>query len=564
MILTKLVISNYGPFVGQQTLIIDENVTVLTGSNDSGKTLVLKLIEKIFSGKPISEDEANLERLHSADVVWNQDKEIYCIATFSLNEKSRKYFALGNPNLIKEGDQIEIKFQLVPEISGHRNQVITSIREGKKLDYGIKRLSKQPKTLFISGSQSIRTRLSLDSLNEIEVKFLDIAFGKNSIPKLKGMNLVNLRRQVRTANSRLSERLQGILPPKLQMKFEIEILSSDSKDLIINIEDQFDGYTPLHLRGNGVRRVINLLAELMFLDPKTDKLFILFDEPENSLHPDAQHHFRSFLEDLAQDDNIQVIYATHSSSMINPFHCSGLRLIYRNNKNNIALSLIDNKPFEDNFSPVRSSLGLSPADSLLYAPIVVIVEGRTELIGIPLILKRLYDGKIKQFKNIDQLFSHTRFIDGQGDSYEYWCRLVLSQGCKPIIYVDGDKIRRIKQQKLEEKMPDVPIITLPEGKEFEQIVPMPDYFQGLSKVLSKTLRPNVYKEWEKTSTVSKKMLFTKKIERWLESIDEDLIYDKPSVMKVVLAEIEIRKVELESLVTLVASMTKIFEKISRD
>lgn len=526
--------------------------------------MFLKLIEKIFSGKPISEDEANLERLHSADVVWNQDKEIYCIATFSLNEKSRKYFVLGNPNLIKEGDQIEINFQLVPEISGHRNQIITSIREGKKLDYGIKRLSKQPKTLFISGSQSIRTRLNLDSLNEIEVKFLDIAFGKNSIPKLKGMNLVNLRRQVRTANSRLSERLQRVLPPKLQMKFEIEILSSDSKDLIINIEDQFDGYTPLHLRGNGVRRVINLLAELMFLDPKTDKLFILFDEPENSLHPDAQHHFRSFLEDIAKDDNIQVIYATHSSSMINPFHCSGLRLIYRSNKNNTPLSLINNKPFEDNFFPVRSSLGLSPADSLLYAPIIVIVEGRTELIGIPIILKRLYDGKIKHFNNIDQLFSHTRFIDGQGDSFEYWCRFVLSQGCKPIIYVDGDKIRRIKQQKLQEKLPDVPIISLPEREEFEQIVPIKDYFSALSKVLEMNLKPTDFKEWEKTSSLSEKMLVTKKIERWLETIDENLIYDKPQVMKVVLTEVEIKSVKLESLVSLVTSMTKIFENLSRD
>lgn len=51
MDLTKLVISNYGPFVGQQTLIIDENVTVLTGSNDSGKTLVLKTHRKNFFRK---------------------------------------------------------------------------------------------------------------------------------------------------------------------------------------------------------------------------------------------------------------------------------------------------------------------------------------------------------------------------------------------------------------------------------------------------------------------------------------------------------------------------------
>ena len=77
---------------------------------------------------------------------------------------------------------------------------------------------------------------------------------------------------------------------------------------------------------------------------------------------------RGVLEELGKDPLIQVIYVTHSPSTINTMRPGSIRVLSRHQVDGVATTWIENASFEDNYIRVRSSLGLNPSDSLLYAP----------------------------------------------------------------------------------------------------------------------------------------------------------------------------------------------------
>ena len=142
------------------------------------------------------------------------------------------------------------------------------------------------------------------------------------------------------------------------------------------------------------------MGTLLTIDKKQHTC-ILYDEPETSLHADSQHMLRRILEELGRDPMIQVIYVTHSPSMINTMRPGAIRLISRVESDGKATSIIENAAFDHNYIGVRSSLGITPADSLLYAPITVVVEGPTEVRCLPLVLKKLKDGGVSGFGDLD-------------------------------------------------------------------------------------------------------------------------------------------------------------------
>jgi len=60
-----------------------------------------------------------------------------------------------------------------------------------------------------------------------------------------------------------------------------------------------------------------------------DSWFMIIDEPELHLHPQLQTHFMEFIDEVSKKYNLQVIFATHSPSMINEHNISN---VYRFSK----------------------------------------------------------------------------------------------------------------------------------------------------------------------------------------------------------------------------------------
>ena len=90
----------------------------------------------------------------------------------------------------------------------------------------------------------------------------------------------------------------------------------------------------------------------------------------------------------------------------------------------------------------------------------------------------LRDGVIAP-ETLETLLSQAHILDGEGSSFEYMCRLAKSQNAKPVVFLDGDKQADIV--KINEKHPEVPVILLSSGIEFEQIVPRRSTFKRQPK-----------------------------------------------------------------------------------
>ncbi len=551
MRLKSLTIQGYGPFALSTTIDIDPNVTVLTGANDVGKSSVLQVIEHFCSGAAIDVDAVNVDRIYDSKLPWNKDPEIYAIGTVIVPSNSGYYFVGQH---VQPKDEVEIAV-ILSRGSHHRVTSIKRNNQSVSIDNGA--LNRLPKVLRLSDEEFLSSILDVENLNPLENSLLILAFGENPVGKLNELPEVLKVREIQAANRRINKRLHRLIPEALGIEFILSLLSENPLKFSISIQDRYASHTPVTFRGKGIRKIASLMLALSSIDRLDEYLYILIDEPENSLHADAQHLFRTLLEEIAQSPQIQVIYATHSPSMINPVKCEGLRLLERKNVGGRATTVVNNNPFDGTFYPVRMSLGISPADSLLYAPITIITEGVTELRSIPLVLQRLYHDGGNNYESLGKILPLIHFVDGQGDNFERWCRLSMSQGAKPIIFVDGDKIRRVRQQKVKEKLQDVPIIHLKDGEEFENLVPQEIYFNALSECIGLELSLDMYNSWLQNANLPSHLMFTKCVERWLQDAYPEAIYEKPSVMRLALEKAELSQINLEPFKKLILAIEEL-------
>jgi hypothetical protein len=216
--------------------------------------------------------------------------------------------------------------------------------------------------------------------------------------------------------------------------------------------------------------------------------------------------------------------------MINTMRPASIRVLSRRRDGDQATSVVENKVFEDNYYRVRSSLGLSPSDSLLYASATVIVEGATEVVCIPLLPMKLKEAGQAGFDDLESLLSHAHFLNGEGDSYEYMCRLAKSQNTIPVVFVDGDKKNSLEAVRA--KHPDVKVLHLQKDTEFEQVVPTARYLEALAYVLQDnagTVTLDNFEKWKASQT--KRLAFSKLVERWLQDEHGAKALRKPIVMR---------------------------------
>lgn len=166
--------------------------------------------------------------------------------------------------------------------------------------------------------------------------------------------------------------------------------------------------------------------------------------------------------------------------MINNMRPQAIRLLSRDKIGEFPTSKIKNDPFTKNFAPVRSALGITPADSLLYAPVTVVVEGKTEAYCLPRLLQKLMEGSIAGFEDVEDILDQIHFLDGEGDSVEFLVRLAKSQNVKVVVFLDGEKRPKKGEEKLKSDHPEVPVTKLDAGKDIEQLVPRDIYFQAVA------------------------------------------------------------------------------------
>lgn len=527
MILKSITPNNVGPFCFNSKLEIEEGVTVITGPNDAGKSNLLKAIEFLFSQNPIPEFEINREFRNNLQGTPDVNRNIYCDAVLEFTEASKMIG--GDPKGLLVGDIVSVrKFLTVNDVAP---TIIEINSIGKTVRQNGITLGRMPRFVRLPFGNDFGELINLVEPNISEKAFLRFCFGDNFIfqqfrtqPDLEKLLIL------KQAENRINKFLDELLPVGLRFKFHLTYTNDKRNAIGLGIEDSKNGISLFNSRGSGVKKLLNIVLSLLLIAREKVNHVIIFDEPEISLHADSQHFLRRLFEKVTSESNLQIIYSTHSPAMINSFNPRSVRLVERVNQNEKTGSTVINDCFHKNFSLVRLSLGISPADSLLFAPISIIVEGATEFLCFPQIIEKLFGANILDKEKKELFLSNIHLIDGTGDAFEYFCRIAKSHNSRVILFVDGDKQKILSNFK--SKHPDVPVIEIQQNKEFEDIVPLSNYIKAISTLLEDNQNINEvnFQTWLQTKKFNKSTMISKLVDTWiLDEFGEK--FSKPYAMK---------------------------------
>ena len=529
MQLQSFSIHNLGPFYEQFTLQLEKDVTILTGTNDAGKSCVLRFLKAFCGMTPIYENDVNEDFHHACQTSWKKSDAIRCRATFDKNQFSETLhpaFAYGNEDIVRA----EVVWKAAPELNKFDVNVFR--KHGGLAGQGSP--NAMPACFMLGDTGKLRDVVELDKLTDLERHLLDVAFSpKFSLDKWSAIGNEDRRsRQLQMAENKLNSYVSRFLPVPSSLRFKFQLLGSDKNKLGVSLADIHGGLTPFSSRGTGARKMLTLLGEMIRICSSANQVLLLFDEPENSLHADAQHLLREFLFELGKRPNVQVVYATHSPAMLNPMRPESIRVLKRQAKGDIGITVLDNRPTANNFRAVRASLGLSAVDSLLFAPVSVIVEGDSECASLPLLFERAAAKQPQAFADYTKLLSLALFLEGTGQNWKNLALLANSHGSKVVVFLDGDMAGDPSLVRFQKEYPNIPVVLIPDKRAIEDLVLKPVYFQAVAKWLGKTeqdVNEKAFGEWDATRTY--KSSFGTRVEYWAREKLGAKRFSKPEVMR---------------------------------
>ncbi len=556
MKIKSITISNFGPFYGEHTLELDPSVTVLTGPNDCGKTILLDALACAMSQQAATDRRINITR--ASEVPGNRLADQKMSAECVIAVSSQCIDARILPTSFKADDVVAAKRPL----GGQSPLAITKAdRDGKPSGAG----GTVPRwNLLRLPGETFRQIIPMRGANTVERAFLEIGFG----PKFDDLadNLpARWPDSLRRAEEKLTQEIRRVLPLTMPMEIRLADGSPQNAGAVrISLTDAVGELIGTDDRGAGIGKILGFVGPLVLALRKPESpLLVLIDEPENSLHADLQHKLRTLLEEIGKMPMCQVVYATHSPSMINNMRPEAIRLLSRGKIGEIPTSKIKNDPFSKNFAAVRSALGITPADSLLYAPVTVVVEGKTEVYCLPRLLQKLMEGSIAGFNGVDNILDQIHFLDGEGDSVEFLVRLAKSQNAKVVVFLDGEKRPKKGEEKLASDHPEVRVIKLAAGEDIEQLVPRDIYFQAVAascreddeSEASTAITPEAFENW----LASQKQriqdnVFGRQVQDWLEDTLAGPLPPKHKIMEKAVVPCPSVQVSTEKLLQLVEAI----------
>ncbi len=185
-----------------------------------------------------------------------------------------------------------------------------------------------------------------------------------------------------------------------ELKTNIETKTLDSLfSFTFNCEDGIS----FNKRGSGIKRLMLLSFFLAEAERKNISKNIIYaiEEPETSQHPDFQIMLMNALKDLSDSDNRQILLTTHTPEIVKMINKEDLIFIQKNHEDHL-ISIETNDDIE--ISKVADTLGILPFVSYKG---VIFVEGKTDT----RFLKNL--SRIDEFRSIIDL-THFTFIELYG------------------------------------------------------------------------------------------------------------------------------------------------------
>lgn len=487
--LESLRIKNY-KHIGDSYIGFDklENLNILVGQNNIGKSTLLQSIEML-----ISEDVTNREL--STDTMLEfgfcptetEIKNVFREDT-SGGEIGINHFTFGAKYI---NEYISFEYQPIKAIG--KEQITLSNIPGI------------PQTQITSYKRIDNFNyLANNYLNNNirRLKLIKLSADRNLVPEIQNSNrtvsedgtgATNLLRQyLNVANlpnevveNDILNALNQIMKPETHferiMCQEIETTDGPNSKWEVQLVNE-NGKIPISNSGSGLKTILLVLIKLFLetrettnynFEPLLTNTVFIFEELENDLHPAIQRNLFEFLYQWAKENNSQIFLTTHSTVPINMFsgrdNVTLTHIKKENNQiiTNSALSFIENEY-------ILMSLGVRASD-ILQSNAVIWVEGPSDRIYINKWIELYSKGTLKENIHYQILFYGGRLLShltGKVDESNELIQLFRAN-LHSIIVIDSDKTdskKRINQTKLrikKEFMQNQAIVWITQGKEIE-------------------------------------------------------------------------------------------------
>lgn len=401
MYIKKIAISGYKTLVDFKFEEIQEGLNILVGKNNVGKSNILKALDIFFTRQgTLREDEI----ANSFDSFLNNRDNIYMEVVFA------DVSDMFNSNR----SEISLKIDL-----NENNRKYMLKKEGK-----YKNMSKD--SFFKNNPKYIY----FGDLNEIN-------FNSDNLQELYSINNANERRKIETNASQF---LQYILNTNINISINLKNDSSYNIDVI----DSYGNSNLLSNKSSGLQQLVYLGVVFSFNLLKKPKNIVLgIEEPESNLHTSLQKRLFKRIREISEEYSLQIFLTTHSPVFIDKFNYESVHHVKRNNNKHTKVL---KESYRNNWFNIRKDLGLDINDSLFVGEFNLLVEGPTEKIIFPKIIKILYDKDLISFSEED-----INLLSAQGaPNLHYFSKLISQMGLPTVVLVDNDQQGKNAKEKIEE------------------------------------------------------------------------------------------------------------------
>ena len=241
---------------------------------------------------------------------------------------------------------------------------------------------------------------------------------------------------------------------ELKAKSNIQMENQIKKNTDLNyLDNKCNEILPNSYNGLGYKNLIKIEFELAAFAREIKKfsnsvLPILFiEEPESHMHPQIQQKFVKYLNDYLKEINeidIQVIVTSHSAHISSEVNFNAIRYVKRK-ANRAEFKNLDNFAAQDenNLDFIKKYLTLTKCD-MFFADKIILVEGITEKILIPDMIKKCFDKKKFDKNSYPLIYQYYSIIEVGGAYAHKFIKFIKFLEIPTLIITDIDSVKKVK------------------------------------------------------------------------------------------------------------------------
>lgn len=430
MKIKEISIKNFRSIKEEKILFPESWILTLVGANNAGKSNILRAIDNILWDSWFSWERAEVNDFYNKDkhniikidIIFSDNKSV----KFDSSEKWANYY---NSN-------------------GQKMPYWSSVKEDFPCTYlpASRDLSKNLQfrsyELMWKIAKAFNDKIQTTTKDALKTKFNEIMALLDSVDWFSGF---------KSDFTTYFNDLQSDSPYKLKVDFKafsplnyfktINILANDS-----SVNNEFD-LDPIELwEGNKSLMLFALIRSYAknFKQEATGLLAI--EEPEIYLHPQARRHLYKIFKEIVKDSNIQIIYTTHSPDFLSTEEFSSIDLVSKDSQEWTKVKIIseqelvnfsiqtwvpEDKTSVANIKDFYATTSDFKLNEGFFAKHLVLVEGDTEELCLPLLLERLW-------LNYDSSWISIIWVEGKNQIPKYW-RLFKSFNIPISVVFDSDR-----------------------------------------------------------------------------------------------------------------------------